>query len=212
MNSVDNVIIRNIIFRNRPGLLPQWDPTDGPEGNWNSNSTESRSALHHVWIDHNEFSDGAVLDRDLPEYFGREFRSTTGSWTSPTGPTWSPSPTTLRDHDRPCSSAAPTRQPTTGKLRSPCTTTAGRTCCSALPGPLRAGPRVQQPLRDPATPEGEEPTGTRGGRRGDPRCTRRTTTSTSTRPSTSPRSSPTGRAPRCTRREATPTAAPGTTR
>ena len=75
VESVDNVIIRNISFETAQDCFPQWDPTDGAEGNWNSEFDGiSVRRSTHVWIDHNEFSDGDVLDRDLPEYFGREFQ------------------------------------------------------------------------------------------------------------------------------------------
>lgn len=38
--------------------FPQWDPTDGSTGNWNSayDAVSLRGATH-VWVDHNSFSD-----------------------------------------------------------------------------------------------------------------------------------------------------------
>ena len=36
VQNVDNVIIRNIDFQNAFDYFPQWDPTDGDTGNWNS--------------------------------------------------------------------------------------------------------------------------------------------------------------------------------
>lgn len=70
----DNVIIRNIEFSDAYDCFPQWDPTDGDTGNWNSaydnlwiaNST-------HVWVDHNTFNDGEHPADSLPTYFGRKF-------------------------------------------------------------------------------------------------------------------------------------------
>ncbi|GLU47250.1 pectate lyase family protein [Nocardiopsis ansamitocini] len=79
VESVHNVIIRNISFENAYDCFPQWDPTDTAVGNWNSefdNVSVRRST--NVWIDHNEFSDGDLLDRDLPEYLGREYQQHDG--------------------------------------------------------------------------------------------------------------------------------------
>lgn len=75
----DNVIIRNIEFSDAYDCFPQWDPTDGDEGNWNSaydnlwiaNST-------HVWVDHNTFNDGDHPASSLPTYFGRKFETHDG--------------------------------------------------------------------------------------------------------------------------------------
>ncbi|TDQ55321.1 pectate lyase family protein [Actinorugispora endophytica] len=75
VDGVDNVIVRNISFETAQDCFPQWDPTDGEAGNWNSEfDGVSVRRSTHVWIDHNEFGDGDVLDRDLPEYFGREYQ------------------------------------------------------------------------------------------------------------------------------------------
>ncbi|WP_307783870.1 pectate lyase family protein [Streptomyces spinoverrucosus] len=68
---VDNVIIRNLTFESPVDCFPQWDPTDGSTGNWNS---EYDSAVvygsTHVWLDHNTFTDGEHPDSAAPEYFG----------------------------------------------------------------------------------------------------------------------------------------------
>src|SRR6185436_6057719 len=34
--NIDNIIIRNITFVDAFDCFPQWDPTDGSTGNWNS--------------------------------------------------------------------------------------------------------------------------------------------------------------------------------
>lgn len=61
--NVSQVIIRNLHFRNPCDVDPQWDPTDGARGNWNSQfDTITVSASHHVWIDHNSFTDAPVTD------------------------------------------------------------------------------------------------------------------------------------------------------
>ncbi|WP_107491098.1 pectate lyase family protein [Thermobifida fusca] len=120
VDSVDNVIIRNIIFETAQDCFPQWDPTDGPEGNWNSEfDGVSVRRSTHVWIDHNEFSDGAVLDRDLPEYFGREFQVHDGLLDITHGADLvTVSYNVLRDHDKTMligSTDSPTHD--VGKLR-----------------------------------------------------------------------------------------------
>src|SRR5439155_8529943 len=53
-----NIIIRNINFRDTFDCFPQWDPTDGALGNWNSQyDSISLRDTDHVWIDHNDFAD-----------------------------------------------------------------------------------------------------------------------------------------------------------
>jgi pectate lyase len=73
--SRSNIIIRNITFQDTSDCFPQWDPTDGSQGNWNSayDSISLRDA-DHVWIDHNTFEDRETADSGLPSYFGRLFQ------------------------------------------------------------------------------------------------------------------------------------------
>ncbi|WP_243735134.1 pectate lyase family protein [Paenibacillus turpanensis] len=79
VKNVDNVIIRNIEFVAPLDYFPQWDPTDGDTGAWNSeydgltieNST-------HVWVDHNTFGDGDTPDSSTGSYFGKEFQQHDG--------------------------------------------------------------------------------------------------------------------------------------
>jgi pectate lyase len=70
-----NIIIRNITFEDTFDCFPQWDPTDGSLGNWNSayDSISLRDS-DHVWIDHNTFLDKETIDSSLPIYFGRLFQ------------------------------------------------------------------------------------------------------------------------------------------
>ena len=80
VSNVNNVIIRNIQFENAFDCFPQWDPTDGATGNWNS-AFDNLSILNnatHVWIDHNSFTDGSLPDSQEPTYFGREFEQHDG--------------------------------------------------------------------------------------------------------------------------------------
>jgi pectate lyase len=74
-NSRTNIIIRNITFQDTFDCFPQWDPTDGSQGNWNSayDSISLRDS-DHVWIDHNTFEDKETADSTLATYFGRLFQ------------------------------------------------------------------------------------------------------------------------------------------
>ncbi|QJT06996.1 polysaccharide lyase family 1 protein [Streptomyces asoensis] len=75
IQSVDNVVVRNLTFAATEDCFPQWDPTDGDDGNWNSNydSVTLRGATH-VWADHNTFTDAPHLDGANPKYYGREYQ------------------------------------------------------------------------------------------------------------------------------------------
>ncbi|MCZ9347550.1 polysaccharide lyase family 1 protein, partial [Streptomyces sp. TRM76130] len=71
IKGVDNVIVRNLTFESPVDCFPQWDPTDGDTGNWNSeyDSTVVYGSTH-VWLDHNTFTDGEHPDSAAPSYFG----------------------------------------------------------------------------------------------------------------------------------------------
>ncbi|WP_405616509.1 polysaccharide lyase family 1 protein [Streptomyces sp. NBC_00076] len=75
IQNVDNVVVRNLTFAATEDCFPQWDPTDGDDGNWNSNydSVTLRGASH-VWADHNTFTDAPHLDSANPKYYGREYQ------------------------------------------------------------------------------------------------------------------------------------------
>ncbi|MEU4088522.1 pectate lyase family protein [Streptomyces aureus] len=79
IKGVDNVIVRNLAFESPLDCFPQWDPTDGDTGNWNS---EYDSAVvygaTHVWLDHDTFTDGDHPDSSLPSYFGRIYEQHDG--------------------------------------------------------------------------------------------------------------------------------------
>ncbi|MFJ4690985.1 polysaccharide lyase family 1 protein [Streptomyces sp. NPDC088766] len=80
VQNVDNVIVRNLTFAATEDCFPQWDPTDGDDGNWNSNydSVTLRGATH-VWADHNTFTDAPHFDSANPKYYGREYQIHDGS-------------------------------------------------------------------------------------------------------------------------------------
>ncbi|MFF8268413.1 polysaccharide lyase family 1 protein [Streptomyces sp. NPDC016562] len=75
VQKADNVIIRNLTFADTRDCFPQWDPTDGSEGNWNSayDAVTLRGSTH-VWADHNTFTDTPNVDTTNPRYFGREYQ------------------------------------------------------------------------------------------------------------------------------------------
>ncbi|MER7837325.1 polysaccharide lyase family 1 protein [Streptomyces sp. NPDC096040] len=75
IQKVDNVIVRNLTFADTEDCFPQWDPTDGDDGNWNSayDSVTLRGATH-VWADHNTFTDAGHFDSTNPKYYGREYQ------------------------------------------------------------------------------------------------------------------------------------------
>ncbi len=75
-NQPMNIIIRNMHFEDAGvDCFPQWAPTDGALGNWNSayDAISVRNATH-VWIDHNRFIDVDTADESLPVLFGRLFQ------------------------------------------------------------------------------------------------------------------------------------------
>jgi pectate lyase len=74
-NSRTNIIVRNITFEDTYDCFPQWAPTDGALGSWNSlyDSISLRDS-NNVWIDHNTFHDNATADDTLPLVFGVLFQ------------------------------------------------------------------------------------------------------------------------------------------
>jgi pectate lyase len=75
LGQVDNVIIRNITFQDAYDCFPQWDPTDGSTGNWNSQYDNiSVVGATHVWVDHCAFNDSDNPDSAQPLYFGRPYQ------------------------------------------------------------------------------------------------------------------------------------------
>lgn len=80
LNGVQNVIIRNIDFEAPVDYFPQWDPTDGSAGNWNSqfDALGISNSTQHVWIDHNTLSDGRFPDSASPDYYGRKYQQHDG--------------------------------------------------------------------------------------------------------------------------------------
>ncbi|MBO1335256.1 polysaccharide lyase family 1 protein [Streptomyces sp. VRA16 Mangrove soil] len=79
ITGVDNVIVRGLTMESPLDCFPQWDPTDGDTGNWNSEY--DAAVVHgstHVWLDHNTFTDGTHPDSTLPSYYGRIFQQHDG--------------------------------------------------------------------------------------------------------------------------------------
>lgn len=65
--NVSQVVIRNLAIRNPCDVGPRWDPQDGAKGNWNALFDGiTVSNAHHVWIDHNSFTDAPDTDDRQP--------------------------------------------------------------------------------------------------------------------------------------------------
>jgi pectate lyase len=72
VSSVSQVIIRNLNLRNPCDVDPQWDPDDGETGNWNAQfDSIAIVGSHHVWVDHNSFTDAPNLDDTQPVVNGK---------------------------------------------------------------------------------------------------------------------------------------------
>ncbi|MFF1251755.1 polysaccharide lyase family 1 protein [Pseudarthrobacter sp. NPDC058329] len=76
INGASNVIVRNLTVRDAHDCFPGWDPTDGAEGNWNSeyDMLQIINGATNVWIDHSEFTDAPNLDSSQPVHFGRPYQ------------------------------------------------------------------------------------------------------------------------------------------
>jgi pectate lyase len=76
INGTSNVIVRNLTVRDAYDCFPSWDPTDGSEGNWNSeyDMLQVINKATNVWIDHSAFTDAPNLDSNQPLYFGRPYQ------------------------------------------------------------------------------------------------------------------------------------------
>ncbi|MBO4207088.1 pectate lyase [Micromonospora echinofusca] len=80
VDSVRNVIIRNLTLVDARDCFPAWSPTDGAEGNWNSQYDQiSVRRSENVWVDHNTFTDGDNPDSAQPIHFGRPYQVHDGS-------------------------------------------------------------------------------------------------------------------------------------
>lgn len=103
MSGVENIIIRNIEFEAPVDFFPQWDPTDGEFGEWNSeydNVTVTNNSKN-VWIDHNKFTDGEHHDEDFGKFFGRTFQQHDGLLDVTNGANYvTISYNVLEDHDK----------------------------------------------------------------------------------------------------------------
>ncbi|MFT4401848.1 pectate lyase [Bacillus sp. SW14] len=98
----DNVIIRNIEFQDAYDYFPQWDPTDGSSGNWNSQYDNiTINGGTHIWIDHCTFNDGSRPDSTSPKYYGREYQHHDGQTDASNGANYiTMSYNYYHDHDK----------------------------------------------------------------------------------------------------------------
>ncbi len=73
VQNAENVVIRHLRFEDAYDLFPEWDPKDGPEGEWNSEYDNlSLRGASQVWVDHCTFSDGQRPDAREPVWLGRK--------------------------------------------------------------------------------------------------------------------------------------------
>lgn len=81
INGERNVIVRNLNHKAVSDCFPQWDPTDGSAGNWNSeyDMIQIINGATNVWINHNFYTDDPDFDDKAPRYFGRPFQQHDGS-------------------------------------------------------------------------------------------------------------------------------------
>lgn len=103
MSGVENIIIRNIEFEAPVDFFPQWDPTDGDYGEWNSeyDNVTITNGTHNVWIDHNKLTDGAHHDEDFGKVFGRTYQQHDGLLDVTNGADYvTISYNVLEDHDK----------------------------------------------------------------------------------------------------------------
>lgn len=98
----DNVIIRNLEFQDAYDYFPQWDPTDGSSGNWNSQYDNiTINGGTHIWIDHCTFNDGSRPDSTSPKYFGRKYQHHDGQTDASNGANYiTMSYNYYHDHDK----------------------------------------------------------------------------------------------------------------
>ncbi|MGP4113812.1 pectate lyase family protein [Streptomyces sp. 4N509B] len=79
VRDAENVIIRNLTFEDAYDCFPQWDPTDGEFGEWNSEYDNLVVyGSRRVWVDHNTLTDGRRPDAEQPRYFGRLYQQHDG--------------------------------------------------------------------------------------------------------------------------------------
>ncbi|KAG8964877.1 hypothetical protein FRC03_001266 [Tulasnella sp. 419] len=80
IDSTTNVIFQDFEVYSPIDLFPEWDPTDGSTGNWNS-AYDAISVIKstNVWIDHLSVSDTNHPDSDEPTVFGHKVQRHDGA-------------------------------------------------------------------------------------------------------------------------------------
>ncbi|MGW5736008.1 MULTISPECIES: pectate lyase family protein [Streptomyces] len=79
IQGVDDVVVRGLTLESPLDCFPQWDPTDGERGAWNSEyDSMVVYGSTHVWVDHNTFTDGEHPDASLPSYYGEVYQQHDG--------------------------------------------------------------------------------------------------------------------------------------
>lgn len=81
INRANNVIVRNLHHKGVIDCFPQWDPTDGSSGNWNSeyDMVQIINGSTNIWMDHNHYTDAPYFDDEAPDYFNRPYQQHDGA-------------------------------------------------------------------------------------------------------------------------------------
>ncbi|KAB5592964.1 Pectate lyase [Ceratobasidium theobromae] len=80
INQTNNVIMQDLEVYAPIDLFPEWDPTDGSTGNWNSRYDAIGVVTStNVWFDHLTISDGLHPDTEAPTIFGKKVQRHDGA-------------------------------------------------------------------------------------------------------------------------------------
>ncbi|QRV84992.1 pectate lyase [Ceratobasidium sp. AG-Ba] len=80
VNQTNNVIMQDFEVWSPIDLFPEWDPTDGSTGNWNSRYDAIGVVTStNVWFDHLTISDGLHPDTEAPTIFGKKVQRHDGA-------------------------------------------------------------------------------------------------------------------------------------
>ncbi|CAE6510398.1 unnamed protein product [Rhizoctonia solani] len=80
VNQTNNVIMQDFEVYSPIDLFPEWDPSDGSTGNWNSRYDAIGVVTStNVWFDHLTISDGLHPDTEAPTIFGKKVQRHDGA-------------------------------------------------------------------------------------------------------------------------------------
>ncbi|CAE6364114.1 pectate lyase/Amb allergen [Rhizoctonia solani AG-1 IB] len=80
VNQTNNVIMQDFEVYSPIDLFPEWDPSDGSTGNWNSRYDAIGVVTStNLWFDHLTISDGLHPDTEAPTIFGKKVQRHDGA-------------------------------------------------------------------------------------------------------------------------------------